>query len=156
MSRSYADQRRLLYAVDRGVRARRKNEALKAQNLPPKHIETRDSWTRGEVCDAIGVSQETFIGFVSMGVVPKATYPGRQTRYWSHQVPLLIDLFTRMRHEGWPKRIPHFVGSAYWTDYLAKLQSEWTREPRLYAEWKARGGNDNETGEDRTGERAGV
>jgi hypothetical protein len=143
----------MFYAIDRGRRARRKNNALRAKKLKPKHIETRDSWSRAEVCAMVGISERRFIEYTYMGVIPKATYPSRYVYYWSHQALLLVKLFDAMREEGWPRRIPHFVGSPYWTDYLTKLRFEWGKEPRLYAEWKARGGNDNEEREDPEGKR---
>lgn len=155
---SYRDFRRIQYAVDMGARARRKNQAAKAQGRDRRDREFKDSYSRTEMVEILGVNRRTFFRYVQLGVIPKTTYPSglNHPRYWRHQAVLLTKLFNAMRKDGWPTRMPHFVGSPYWTQFLAALRSEWEREPHAVSEWKARCGDHHETGKDSLGECASV
>lgn len=152
------EQRRLYYAIDPGYRKRRKNQALVGLGREPIHLESRSSWSRPEMLEIIGVSSATFTKYQQLGVIPLPTYPTSRafTRYWSHQAVLLVRLFDEMRKEGWPQKMPHFIGSPYWTGFLERLRSDWVREPYDYREWKARGGDHQEGSDHGAGECSGV
>lgn len=144
--------RRLYYSIDPGYRARRKQSAAKAGGWRPPERITRDSWSIREITAILGVSSKTIDRYEKMGIIPKVTYPvGRMRRYWRHQAVLLIWLFQAMRMEGWPRRIPHFVGSRYWTLALARLRSEWDKEHPFYGHREVWSGDDNEEGKDGAG-----
>lgn len=81
-----------------------------------------------EVCDLLGVHHDTFDKYQRLGLIPKATYPTRKRRYWQHQVTALVKLFRKMRAEGWPHRMPHFIGSKRWDEYRERLKQEWERD----------------------------
>jgi hypothetical protein len=131
-------RRKQRYWIDRGYRQQRINSAREAQGLSILKLPRKLSWSITEVCDVLGVHRHTIQKYERLGIIPYPTYPSRRRVYWGHQVMLLSRLFQRMRSEGWPRSMPHVIGSAGWTSYLSSLRSEW-RKGHNDVEWKGRG-----------------
>lgn len=143
------EQRRLIYQIDPGRREARKAHTAKSRGSPRSYRTRRDSWTLTEVCKALSISIPTLRKFEKMGLVPPADYPTgtpRRTRYWRHQVSLLIRLFRALRKEGWPRIMPHIVGSAYWTKLIGEIHSAWPKE--AFDEWQGRYSHHDGGGDD--------
>lgn len=138
----------MIYAIDKGNQNARRNQAQAAKGKKPSLRQRRDSWSLMEVASIVGCGRMVMLRYRELGVIPPATYPSKQTRYWRHQAVLLTKLFNEMRKQGYPRRTPQFVGSPYWTRFLNDLRSEWKREPDALVQWKARGGNDHENSHD--------
>lgn len=145
MSLDRAALRRVRYQADPGYR----NDCLRSTARQEGRDLRRYPWHKtsfsvSELCRVIGINVWTFDKYQKLGLIPLPTYPARKRRYWTHQAWLVVNLFKRMRRDGWPVVTPHFVGCSDWTKYLTKLQSEWTSRGAIHAAWQVGPGPDDQ------------
>ena len=134
-----AERRRLRYQFDAGYRQSCLISAAKARGHPPDRIVPRkQSWSVHEVLDIVGVSLKTFNRHQRLGLIPLPTYPAKVRRYWGYQVLLIVRVYQHMKKEGWPERMPRYVGSLHWSKLLSETQQRWKKEGLPHADWKAR------------------